>query len=409
MSEHATSSVQDMAGANCLGAAVLPRARQLAAVGAVSLVLSFVASFLVRDGFSRFLLAYLVSFCFCLSVSLGALFFVILQHLTQAGWSVTVRRLGEILAAALPAWSLLFLPILLLVLVQNGTLYPWNDASHVQQDPLLQAKQPYLNAPFFAVRAVLYFAVWAGIARLYWRHSVTQDQTGDASHTVALQRWAGVSMIAFGVTVTFASFDWMMSLEPHWFSTNFGVYFFAGCAVAAFAALILIAVSLQQYGYLQDAITVEHYHDLGKLLFGFTFFWGYIAFSQYLLIWYANIPEETMWYLARQSHGWAAVSLFLAFGHFLLPFCGLMSRHAKRNKRILAGWAAWLLAMHWIDLYWLATPKAGGGPQFGVVDIFCTVGMLALYAAVLLRIAADCGLVPRRDPWLAESLAFRNV
>lgn len=382
---------------------------RLAAAGAGSLLLGFLASFAAHDGFSRFLHAYLINFCFCLSLSLGALFFVILQHLTHAGWSVTVRRLGEVLAAALPYWAVMFLPILLLVLVHNASLYPWNDAAHVEHDPLLQAKQPYLNAPFFAIRAILYFAIWGLLARFYWRHSIAQDQTGDKSHTLLMQSRAGISIIAFGLALTFASFDWLMSLDPHWFSTIYGVYFFAGCAVGVFAALALIAISLQTSGYLQDSITADHYHDLGKLLFGFVFFWGYIAFSQYMLIWYANIPEETSWYMARQTNGWTAISLVLLFGHFLLPFCGLMSRRAKRNKRVLAGWAVWLLVMHWVDLYWLAAPKAGSGPQFGVVDVLCLAGMFSLYMAVLLRIAADRGLIPQRDPWLAESLAFRNA
>ena len=405
MNEHDSMSVGEV---TCLSSSAGRWAPRLAVLGAGSLLLGFVASLVLQDAFSRFLVAYLVAFCFCLSVSLGALFFVVLQHLTHAGWSVTVRRLAEILAAALPLWAVLFAPILFLVLTGNGSLYPWNDAAHVAHDPLLQAKQPYLNAPFFALRAVLYFAVWGWIARYYWRHSLAQDQTGDKSHTLAMQRRAGVAMLAFGVTVTFASFDWLMSLDPHWFSTLFGVYFFAGCAVSAFAALILIAVGLQKLGYLQDAISADHYHDLGKLLFGFTFFWGYIAFSQYMLIWYGDIPEETLWYLARQSHGWAAVSLVLLFGHFLLPFCGLMPRRAKRNKRVLAAWAAWLLVMHWLDLYWLAAPQASRGPAFHLLDILCLVGLACLYAAILLRVAADRGLVPQRDPYLAEALAFRN-
>jgi len=382
---------------------------RLAAVGAGSLLLSFGAGFVARDGFSRFLHAYLVNFCFCLSISLGALFFVVLQHLTRAGWSVAVRRLAEVLSAAIPFWAVLFLPLLLLVLVGSGSLYPWNDAAHVEHDPLLQAKASYLNAPFFAVRAVLYFAVWALIARFYWRHSVAQDETGDKSHSLRMQQWAGVSIIGFAVTVTFAAFDWLMSLDPHWFSTIYGVYFFAGCTVGAFAALAVMAVLLQKAGYLQDSITADHYHDVGKFLFGFVFFWGYIAFSQYMLIWYANLPEETTWYMARQSNGWAVVSLLLLFGHFLIPFCSLMSRRAKRNKVVLAAWGGWLLVMHWIDLYWLATPQPASGPTFGIVDVLCLVGMLSLYAAVLLRIAADRGLLPQRDPWLAESLAFRNA
>lgn len=382
---------------------------RLAAVGAGGLLLSFGASFVAHDGLAQFLHAYLVNFCFCITVSLGALFFVVLQHLTRAGWSVAVRRLAEVLAAAIPFWAVLFLPILLLVLVGGGSLYPWNDAAHVEHDPLLQAKAPYLNAPFFAVRAVLYFAVWTLVARFYWRNSVAQDETGDASHSLRMQQWAGPAMVAFAVTVTFAAFDWLMSLDPHWFSTIYGVYFFAGCTVGAFAALAVIAVLLQKAGYLQDSITADHYHDVGKFLFGFVFFWGYIAFSQYMLIWYANLPEETMWYMARQSNGWAVVSVLLLFGHFLIPFCGLMSRRAKRNKRVLAAWGGWLLVMHWLDLYWLAMPKPASGPTFGIVDVLCLVGMLSLYAAILLRIATDRGLLPQRDPWLAESLAFRNA
>lgn len=392
-----------------LGPAATRWAWRLAAVGAGSLLLSFGASFLARDGFSRFLQAYLVNFCFGISLSLGALFFVVLQHLTRAGWSVTVRRLAEVLSAAIPFWAVLFLPILLLVLVGSGSLYAWNDAAHVEGDRLLQAKTPYLNATFFTLRAVLYFAVWAWVAQFYWRQSVAQDETGDKSHSLRRQQWAGPAMVAFAVTVTFAAFDWLMSLDPHWFSTIYGVYFFAGCAVGAFAALAVITVGLQRFGYLQDSITADHYHDLGKLLFGFVFFWGYIAFSQYMLIWYGNLPEETTWYLARQTNGWAAISLLLLFGHFLLPFCGLMTRRAKRNRTVLAAWGGWLLVMHWVDLYWLAAPKPTAGPTFGILDILCLVGMLSLYAAILLRIAAERGLLPQRDPWLAEALAFRNA
>ena len=392
-----------------LSPAAMRWAWRLATVGAGSLLLSFAASFVAHEGFSRFLHAYLIDFCFCLSVSLGALFFVVLQHLTRAGWSVAVRRLGEVLAAAIPFWALLFLPILLLVLVGNGSLYPWNDATHVEHDPLLQAKMPYLNAPFFAVRAALYLGLWTLVARFYWRHSVAQDETGDKSHSLRMQHRAGPAIIAFAVTVTFAAFDWLMSLDPHWFSTIYGVYFFAGCAVAGFAALAVIAVLLQKAGYLQDSITTDHYHDLGKLLYGFVFFWGYIAFSQYMLIWYANLPEETTWYLARQSNGWTAISLLLLFGHFLVPFCGLMSRRAKRNKVVLAAWGGWLLVMHWIDLYWLAVPQPASGPTFGIADALCLVGLLSLYGAILLQVASDRGLLPQRDPWLAESLAFRNV
>jgi hypothetical protein len=382
----------------------------LTLAGAVGLVLAFGSSFLFSQGFPRFLYAYLLNFCFFASLSLGALFFVLLHHLTRAGWSVAVRRLAETLAAALPFWSVLFLPILLLVLSGNGTLYEWNSAELVRQDELLQKKAPYLNAWFFAARGLLYLGVWAWLARYYWHQSVAQDETGDKTLSLRMQKWSAPGMLAFALTVAFASFDWLMSLDPHWFSTMFGVYFFAGCVVGFFALLALLMVGLQQQGYLEDSLTTEHYHDVGKLLFAFVFFWGYIAFSQYMLIWYANIPEETGWYLVRQTHGWQWIALVLLFGHFLLPFCGLMSRRAKRNQRMLASWAVVLLVMHWIDIYYLVMPQLHhSGPGFGLVDAFCLVGLGALYAGIVLRIASERGLIPQRDPRLAESLAFRNV
>ncbi|MCH5372962.1 MAG: quinol:cytochrome C oxidoreductase, partial [Planctomycetes bacterium] len=181
--------------------------------------------------------------------------------------------------------------------------------------------------------------------------------------------------------------------------------------VGFLAALILAAQFLQHLGLLTASITVEHYHDLGKLLFGFVFFWGYIAFSQYMLMWYANIPEETGWYLIRQTDGWAGVSLVLLFGHLLLPFLGLLSRHVRRNRIALAGWALWLLVMHWIDLYWLVMPQfsESAGPTFGWIDLCCLVGLGAAYVSAVLWAAADRALIPVKDPRLLESLAFRNA
>jgi hypothetical protein len=407
MSEHTSTTVS---GQRHLAPETIAWAWWLAIAGAVGIGLAFVIGLLPGQSFGRFLLTYLLNFCFFLSISLGALFFVIIQHLTRAGWSVAVRRLAECLMAPLPLWGLLFLPILLLLLVGDGSLYVWNDAEHVRGDELLQLKQPYLNAPFFAVRALIYLGLWAWMARFFWQRSLAQDQTGDKRHTLSMQRWSGPATLAFGGTVSFAAFDWLMSLEPHWFSTIFGVYFFAGCVVAFFAALALLAAVLQQRGRLQDAITPEHYHDIGKWLFGFVVFWAYIAFSQYMLIWYANIPEETIWFRARQTDGWTTVSLLLLFGHFLIPFCGLLSRRAKRNKLVLAAWAVWLLVMHWVDLYWLAVPRLGdGGPSLGFADAFCAAGMGALFLAIMIRAIGDRNLLPAGDPRLDESLAFENV
>jgi hypothetical protein len=216
--------------------------------------------------------------------------------------------------------------------------------------------------------------------------------------------------MAFAVTVCFAAFDWLMSLDPHWYSTIFGVYFFSGCAVGVTALLVVLVSLAQRRGGLDRAVTVEHYHDLGKLLFTFVFFWGYIAFSQYMLIWYANIPEETRWLVVRESHGWQWVGVLLLFGHLLVPFLGLLSRHVRRSRAALTGWAVFLLVMHWVDLYWLVMPTFQEEYlPFGLADVLCLIGLGSLYLAAVVHVAADHSLVPLRDPRLDESLVFHNV
>jgi hypothetical protein len=209
--------------------------------------------------------------------------------------------------------------------------------------------------------------------------------------------------------VSFAAIDWLMSLMPQWYSTIFGLYYFSGTTVGSLAAMIVLSMALQTRGRLTTSVTIEHYHDLGKLLLGFVIFWGYIAFSQYLLIWYADLPEETQWYLVRQSGPWRWVSLILLFGHLLIPFFGLLCREAKRRKAILAFWAVWLLVAHWIDLYWLVMPSLGPkGVPPGVIDLGCLVAIGGVWMAGLLWTAGRRSLVPLGDPRLAESLAFEN-
>lgn len=217
-------------------------------------------------------------------------------------------------------------------------------------------------------------------------------------------------MMAFAVTVTFASFDWLMSLDPHWFSAVYGVYFFAGCVVGFLSLLILALVGLRGRGLLADVVTTEHFHDLGKLLFGFVFFWAYIAFSQYLLIWYGNIPEETTWYLVRQSSMWRWMSLALLFGHFIIPFFVLMPRRVKRHRVALACWAGLMLVMHGIDLYWLIMPQLSADRlPFSVLDLLCLAGFGLVYWEAAERLAASSALIPVGDPRLSESLSFHNV
>ena len=226
--------------------------------------------------------SYLVAYMFALSLVLGALFFVMLHHLTRAGWSVVVRRVAENVMAVMPFMAVLFIPIV----VGSGELYHW--LHPVEGDAVLAGKAVYLNATFFYIRAGIYFAIWIALAFWFRRTSLKQDQTGDPQLTLKMARVAAPGMLLFSFTITFAAFDWIMSLDPHWYSTIFGVCYFAGSFMAILAYLTLLCLWLNRRGYLKGSVTVEHYHDLGKLMFAFMVFWTYVNFSQYFLIWYAN-------------------------------------------------------------------------------------------------------------------------
>ncbi|MCG3138024.1 MAG: hypothetical protein HJJLKODD_01880 [Phycisphaerae bacterium] len=355
----------------------------------------------------RFYHAYLVSFCFFLSLSLGALFFVILQYLTRSGWSVVVRRVAEVTASNVLLLAVLAVPVML----GANHLYEWTVTNRVMEDDLLQWKEPFLNLRFFLLRLAIYFVVWVGLSRFYLGHSTRQDRQTDPRLTLRLQRWSGPAMLLYAMTVTFAAFDLLMSLDPHWYSTIFGVYFFSGAVVGFFAWQAVVLLLLQKAGRLQQAVTAEHYHDTGKLVFAFVVFWAYIAFSQYLLIWYANIPEETVWYLRRQNGNWALVSIVLLVGHFFLPFFALMSRHPKRRRMMLAVGAVWVLLMHWVDHFWLVMPEfaADGVVPLGLMELACFVGLGGCFVAGVSWGFRNRAVAPIGDPRLPESLAFENV
>ena len=380
--------------------------RRALAVGLIALAASVALGFAAGDHGRSFFFAYAVSFAYVLSLSLGALFFVVLQHLTRAGWSVVVRRVAEGVAATLPVLALLFVPIL----VGLHQLYHWSHAEAVAADHLLHGKSPYLNVPFFVVRWVLYAVIWGLTVRAFVGRSLAQDASGAPELSLEMQKRAAPAMLLFGLTVTFASIDLLMSLDAHWFSTIFGVYFFAGSVVGFFALLAVLMLMLQRAGYLRHAVTVEHYHDIGKLLFAFIVFWAYIGFSQYMLYWYANIPEETGWFLRRQTNGWGWVSLLLLFGHFVLPFVALLSRAPKRNRKVLGAVAAWMLVVHWVDLYWIALPELRPqDPLPHLVDLTTAVGLVGVWLASAAFIMRKRSLVAERDPRLAESLGFENA
>jgi hypothetical protein len=354
----------------------------------------------------QFFFSWLVSFLFFLSLALGALFFVLIQYAAQGEWGIVLRRVGETIFATVPVMAALFLPVLLGL----HDLYLWTVPGAAEHDPLLRWKAPYLNVPFFLVRAALYFGSWSFIALLYYRGSRGQDATGDPRVSARLRRLAGPAIIVLALTQTFASFDWIMSLTPHWYSTMFGVYFFAGSFVGFIALLSVVAVAMRHAGLLSAIISAEHLHDVGKLLFAFTAFWAYIAFSQFFLMWYANLPEETIWFKARMQGSWMQASLFLMAGHFVAPFFYLMGRTVKRKGVTLAAGGAWLLAMHFVDLYWQIMPTLHPeGLRPSALDVAALVTVGGCFVAAASWLLRRQALVPLRDPRLAESLAFENV
>jgi hypothetical protein len=280
-----------------------------------------------------------------------------------------------------------------------------------------------LNPGFFGIRVVAYFAIWGLMAWFFLGNSLAQDRTGDPGLTSKMQNWSGPLMIIFAATLVFSSFDFEMSLAPLWFSTMFPVYIFSGAVLGAMATIILTALLLQRGGRITDEITVEHYHDLCKLMFAFVFFWSYIAFSQFMLIWYANLPEETVWYAWRvnplpgQQSGWSGwqwMSVILLFGHVVIPFLGLMARTVRRNKVYLFFASIYILVIHWLDHYWIVMPQALANAEFTftangmLADVACAAGLIGLFLAIFFLISGNKPLVPVRDPRLAESLHYHN-
>lgn len=358
----------------------------------------------------RAMFGYLFGFTVVLSLGLGALGFVLIQHLTRAGWSVVVRRQAETVISLMPLFIILFVPIAM----SMHDIFPWTHSDHI--DAILEKKLGYLNEPFFLMRSFGYLLVWSVMGVWFYRVSLAQDALGKFELTRSLQAVSAPGIIIFGLTLTFASFDWMMSLQPHWYSTIFGVYFFAGCHLFALSFMTLMSMVLQKAGFLKTAITGEHYHDLGKLMFGFTVFWAYIAFSQFMLYWYGNIPEEIEFYTHRLQNGWGPITWALPVIHFFIPFFALMSRVLKRVKLILTVNCLWIMVVHVIDLYWIILPAyhdptvKEGPPYFHIalVDVLALLGIFSMFFGVFLFVLSRRKLLAVGDPRLNESLAFEN-
>jgi hypothetical protein len=370
-------------------------------VGVVFLALSLLGLLLHQtDNFFR---AYLMGYLFWTGIALGSLAVLMLQHLTGGAWGMVIRRVLESSTRTLPLLLLLFVPIIL----GMHSLYEWTHQEQVNRDEILKQKSIYLNIPFFAVRVLIYFAIWLGLAYLLNKWSGEQDRTAEQRYSRQMRMLSGPGLVLFVLTVTFASIDWAMSLDPHWFSTIWGLLFVAQWGLSSFAFVIALMALLSTRAPFKGVVSPAHFHDLGKLLLAFVMVWAYFNFSQYLIIWSGNIPEETKWFISRTRGWWGAVAILVIIFHFTLPFLMLLSRDLKRNARLLAGVAGMVLLMRLVDLFWIVAPKADkthfelSGLWLYFVAPIGLGGVWLWYFATQLR---KRPLLPLNDPYLEEAL-----
>jgi hypothetical protein len=348
--------------------------------------------------------SYLLAFMFFLSLCVGGMFLVMVHHLFDADWSVPARRIAEHLGCLSAVLAGLFVPLALLA----PQIYPWMDPAYA--DHALGAKSAYLNAPFFYGRAAVFFAAWIVLSwRLrYW--SLQQDRTGAAECTFKMRKLAAGGVFLYALSLTLAAIDWMKSLQPQWFSAIYGIYYFSGSVWLTVGTVYLVAVWLKHTGPLRQLLQPRHLKDVAVLLFAFTVFYAYIHFSQYFIIWNANIPEETFWYVLRQRGPWGGTSLALVFGHFLLPFLLLLRLDAKLQPRLMVPLCGWVWLMHFVDISFNVLPPLRLGPvPWRWTDLACFAFIGGAAGLVFLRSLARHPVYPLKDPRLRESLIDREV
>jgi hypothetical protein len=373
----------------------------LGVIALVALVLCVVGAIVNPHQFSY---SWLFAFAFFFTLCAGCFFWTIVHHATDAEWSVVVRRQLENLAALLVVLALLFVPILLL----RHHLYAWMDIPP-GAEPSLDSKRAYLNWGFFLGRAVFFFGFFILASLFLRRFSVQQDKDGNPRFTIQMRKVAFTSLPLFALCLTFGAFDWLMSLNYRWFSTMFGVYIFAGAAGSSMSLLVLVITALRQAGYLKDVITLEHYHIMGKWMFAFCVFWAYIGFGQYMLIWYANMPEETQYFITRNTESWWVLSMLLVIGRFFGPFAILLLRSIKKQPHRLCYVAGWILCMQMLDMYLVILPALHGtGVHVSIWDLVSLIAIGATLGFVYLQIVPRTSLFPIRDPRLIESLKLTN-
>src|SRR3984893_12137271 len=373
----------------------------LGVVGLLSLALCVVGAYVNRHQFS---FSWLFAFAFFFTILAGCFFWIIVHHVTDAEWSVVVRRQLENLTMLIPVMAVFFIP----VLIFRHHLYEWMNVAP-GHDPILDSKRAYLNWHFFLVRSIFYFVFFTGAAFLLRHFSVRQDRDGNPAYTLKMRKVAFTALPLFALSLTFGAYDWLLGLDYHWFSTMWGVYIFAGAAGSSMSLLVLVITALRKAGYLKETVTPEHYHIMGKWMLAFTVFWAYIGFSQYMLIWYANMPEETEYFIRRNTESWNALSLFLVIGRFFVPFVILLIQGIKRKPHRLCLIAGWIVFMQMVDLYIVILPALHGTGVFvSIWDFMPLLGMGATLAFVFLWIARKSSLFPNRDPRLLESLRTTN-
>ena len=349
---------------------------------------------------TQVLRSYLVAFLFWTGLALGCLALLMIHTVTGGRWGAAIRRLLEAGTSLLPVLAVAFLPIAFGI----RTLYPWARPDVIASDPFVQHARPFLNVPFFLVRTAIYFGTWIAIARTFARWSLIQDVASDGALVRRLELLARGSLVALGLTISFAAIDWMISLELHWFSTIYGLIFMGGAAVTAFAFVIPVAAILAAREGTGQVMDRDAFHDLGKLLLAFVMIWAYFSFSQFLLTWSANLPEEIPWYLRRLRGGWQWLALALVAFHLALPFAVLLSRDVKRHAARLSRIALVLLVARWIDVYWMVAPSlAPGGLRLHWLDVAAMAGLGGIWVSVFVRRLEGAPLIPLHDPNFEEA------
>lgn len=373
----------------------------LPVVGVAATVASLAWAFVNREQFAY---SWLFAFTYFFTLVVGSLFWILVHHATDAEWSVVVRRALENVAALIPWLALLFIPVLLF----RGTLFKWWNIPP-GLDEVLDKKRGYLNHEFFLIRTVVYFLLLWFVARGLKLNSTLQDADGHPRYTILMRKLAFFGIPVFALSLTFGAFDWLMGLDYKWFSTMWGVYVFAGAAGSAMSLLVLLVTALRSKGYFQNIVTMEHYHIMGKLMLAFCVFWAYIGFSQYLLIWYSNIPEETSYFIRRNIGSWYYWSTFLVIGRFFLPFPILLMQGVKKKPGLLCWVAAWILFMQMVDIYVIVMPMLhthGFAPH--PLDLLALLAIGSLLAFVFIKLLEKNSLFPVRDPRLPQSLKLTN-